>query len=132
MFNFESASKILKVIYEINPNFKEVIDAYVKICVEEKTPPSNETIIDIIGELIGNGFSDFESLEKALENINDPLDQNTIQSWLENEIQYFYENKEHFQVLINILRNIILFKKDFKTKKEENSLPLWYLLCMQE
>ena len=119
MLNFESESKILKVIYEINPNFKEFIDAYINICVEEKTQPSNEIIIEIIGELIGNGFSNFESLDKALEKI-DPPDQDTIQSWLENEIQYFYENKENFLVLINILRNIILFKKEKSIHKKKN------------
>ena len=119
MSDFESESKILKVIYEINPNFKEFIDAYIKLCVEEKTQPSNEIIIEIIGELIGNGFSNFESLDKALEKI-DPPDQDTIQSWLENEIQYFYENKENFLVLINILRNIILFKKEKSIHKKKN------------
>ena len=85
--NFEPMKNSFKSIFTLFPNHKEIIEAYIGICLHEGgiIPAPNETdIAELIGVIVGNGYESTAEFLLAMGALSINPDQEAIKTWMED------------------------------------------------
>ena len=88
---FCSIRESLNVAYRISSGFTDLIDAYAKVCIHQDIKPSHDDIIELIGEIEGSGYMNFEEFKSALKMLPNNPTYKTIQNWLDQNDLMFSE-----------------------------------------
>ena len=88
---FCSIRESLNVAYRISSGFTDLIDAYAKVCIHQDIKPSHDDIIELIGEIEGSGYMNFEEFKSALKMLPTNPTYKAIQNWLDQNDLMFSE-----------------------------------------
>ena len=110
----------------IKTEYKELIDGYIGVCIQDKIIPSMDQISAMVETLFRNGYFDFREFQVAMALLPSNLNDFMIKKWLK-QIMLIDENSVVWEIFIKIVKHFATISGDDKENCQEKKIQKEFL-----